>query len=259
MREQLPFVSVVIPAYNEEKYLPLCLESIRKQDYAGVYEVIVVDNASTDNTVRLALNWGAKVVYESKKSPACARQKGTETAKGEIIAFIDADSQAPTCWLSVIVSRFTKEPETVVIGGPYAYFDAGRIAKIASYIGHFIVIHLDQLFRKALNKGSAIWGTNFAVRRSVLLEVGGFDTSIKFYGEGYELSLRLRKAGKGGIIPWLFVLTSARRLKQLGVVNQCWNWIVSYFSVLFWYRPIPEKLVDWPARAWQATTAKFFW
>jgi peptidoglycan/xylan/chitin deacetylase (PgdA/CDA1 family)/GT2 family glycosyltransferase len=255
----LPFVSVVIPAYNEETYLLSCLESIRKQDYAGKYEVIVVDNASTDDTAKIALNWGAKVVYESKRSPACARQKGAEVATGEIIAFIDADTQAPAHWLSTIVSRFIRKPKMVVISGPYAYCDAGKFTKITSYIGNFISIIIDQLFRKAFNKGGAIWGCNFAVRRSALLEVGGFDTSIRFYGEEYELSLRLKRAGKGGIMPRFFVLTSARRLKRIGVVNQYWNWMVDYFSVLFWYTPLPEKLEDWPSKAWQTVVASFSW
>jgi peptidoglycan/xylan/chitin deacetylase (PgdA/CDA1 family)/GT2 family glycosyltransferase len=255
----LPSVSVVIPAYNEENYLPSCLESIGKQDYAGEYEVIVVDNASTDITAKIALDWGAQVVYESKRSPACARQKGAEVATGEIIAFIDADTQAPAYWLSTIVSRLVREPETVSISGPYAYCDAGKFTKITSYIGNFFSIITDQLFRKVLNKGGAIWGCNFAVRRSALLEVGGFDTNIKFYGEEYEFSLRLKRAGKGGIMPRLFVLTSARRLKRIGVVNQYWNWIVDYFSVLFWYTPIPEKLEDWPSKAWQTVVASFSW
>jgi peptidoglycan/xylan/chitin deacetylase (PgdA/CDA1 family)/GT2 family glycosyltransferase len=255
----LLFVSVVIPAYNEENYLLSCLESIKKQDYVGEYEVIVVDNASTDNTAKIALNWGAKVVDESKRSPACARQKGAEVATGEIIAFIDADTQAPAYWLSTFVSRFVREPETVSITGPYAYCDAGKFTKITSYISNFFSIITDQLFRRVLNKGGAIWGCNFAVRRSALLEVGGFDTSIKFYGEEYEFSLRLKKAGKGGIIPRLFVLTSARRLKRIGVVNQYWNWIVDYFSVLFWYTPISEKLEDWPSKAWQTVVASFSW
>ena len=254
--EGVSLVSVVIPAHNEEIYLLSCLESIKNQDYAGEYEVIVVDNASTDNTPQIDRDWGAKVVYESRRSPACARQRGTQVAKGRIIAFIDADTQAPAHWLSTIVWRFLCEPETVVISGPYAYNDAGRIARIASY-GNFISIIIDQLFRKAFSKGSAVWGCNFAVRRSALMEVGGFDTSIRFYGEEYELSLRLRKAGKGGVIPWLFVLTSARRLKRIGVVNQYWNWVVDYFSVLFWYKPISEELEDLPAKAWQAVADSF--
>jgi peptidoglycan/xylan/chitin deacetylase (PgdA/CDA1 family)/GT2 family glycosyltransferase len=254
--EGVSLVSVVIPAHNEEDYLLSCLESIKNQDYAGEYEVIVVDNASTDTTAEIARNWGARVVYEGKRSPACARQKGAEVATGKIIAFIDADTQAPAHWVSTIVWRFLCEPETVVISGPYAFYDAGKIARIASY-GNFISIIIDQLFRKAFNKGSAVWGSNFAVRRSALLEVGGFDTSIRFYGEEYELSLRLAKAGKGGIIPRLFVLTSSRRLKRIGVVNQYWNWIVDYFSVLFWYKPISEELEDLPTKAWRTVVDSF--
>jgi peptidoglycan/xylan/chitin deacetylase (PgdA/CDA1 family)/GT2 family glycosyltransferase len=253
------FVSVVIPAYNEEIYLLSCLESIKNQDYAGEYEVIVVDNASTDNTAKIARDWGAKVVYESKRSPACARQKGTEVAKGKIIAFIDADTKAPTHWLSTIVWRFLCEREIVALSGPYAYCDAGKFTKITSYIGNFFSIITDQLFRKVFRKGTAVWGCNFAVRRSAFWEVGGFDTNIKFYGEEYELSLRLKKAGEGRIMPRLFVLTSARRLKRIGIVNQYWNWTVDYFTVLFWHTPIPEKLENCPSKAWQTVGASFSW
>jgi len=256
-RKELPSVSVVIPAYNEERFLSLCLESIRKQDYAAGYEVIVVDNASTDNTARIAFDWGARVVYESRRSPACARQKGADVATGDIIAFIDADTQAPACWLSTLVSRFIREPKTVVISGPYAYFDAGKFARIASHIGNFLSIITDHLFRKVVSKGSAVWGSNFAVRRSALQEVGGFDTRIRFYGEEYELSLRLEKVGKGCIIPRLFVLTSARRLKRIGVVTLYWNWVVNYFSILFWYEPISETLEDLPAKTWQTVVTNF--
>ena len=258
-RRGLSMVSVVVPAYNEEHFLPFCLESIKNQDYSGEYEVIVVDNASTDNTAEIARDWGAKVVYEGKQSPACARQKGAEVAKGKIVAFIDADTRAPTHWLSTIVWRFLCEPEIVSLSGPYAYCDAGKFSKISSYLGNFFSIITDQLFRKVFGKGSAIWGCNFAVRRSAFWEVGGFDTSIKFYGEEYDLSLRLRKAGKGSVMPRLFVLTSARRLKRIGVVNQYWNWMVDYFTVLFWNTPLPEKLEDWPSKAWQTFAASFSW
>ena len=238
--QRLPLVSVVIPAYNEKDYLRPCLDSIKNQDYAGEYEVIVVDNASTDNTAQIARDWGANVVYESKQSPAAARQKGAEIATGRIIAFIDADTRAPTHWLSTIVWRFLCDPDLVSLSGPYAYADAGKFSKITSYIGNVFSIITDQLFRRVFGKGSAIWGCNFAVRRSAFWQVGGFDTDIKFYGEEYELSLRLRRTGRGSIMPRLFVLTSARRLKRIGVVNQYWNWMVDYFTVLFWNTPIPS-------------------
>jgi len=257
--EGLPSLSVVVPAYNEENYLLSCLQSIGRQDYGGEYEVIVVDNASTDNTARIASDWGARVVYEGRRSPAWARQKGAEEATGEIIAFIDADTQAPANWLSTFVSRFIREPETVVVSGPYAYSDARKTARIMSYATSFVSIVTDHLFRRVLRKGGALWGCNFAVRRSAFWQVGGFDTRIKFYGEEYELSLRLRKAGKAGLAPRLFVLTSARRLKRIGVVNQYWNWIVDYFSVLFWYTPISEELEDWPTKAWQTVADSFSW
>ena len=255
----LPFISVVIPAYNEETYLLSCLESIKRQDYAAEYEVIVVDNASTDSTAKIAQDWGAKVVYESRRSPACARQKGAEVARGKIIAFIDADTRAPAHWLSTIVWRFLCDAKTVVISGPYAYSDSCKVSRIMSYASSFINIITDHLFRKVLGKGGALWGCNFAVRRSAFWQIGGFDTSIRFYGEEYELSLRLRKAGEAAIIPRLFVLTSARRLKRIGVVNQYWNWIVNYFTVLFWYRPIPEKLENWPSKTCQTLAAGLSW
>jgi peptidoglycan/xylan/chitin deacetylase (PgdA/CDA1 family)/GT2 family glycosyltransferase len=257
--EGLPSLSVVVPAYNEENYLLSCLQSIGRQDYPGEYEVIVVDNASADDTARIARDWGAKVVYESRQSPAWARQKGAEVATGEIIAFIDADTQAPVNWLSTIVSRFRREPKTVVISGPYVYGDTGKVSRIFSYATSFLSIITDHLFRKALRKGGALWGCNFAVRRRAFWQVGGFDTRIKFYGEEYELSLRLRRTGKAVIVPRLFVLTSARRLKRIGVVNQYWNWIVDYFSVLFWYTPISENLEDWPTKAWQTVVDSFSW
>lgn len=60
-------ISVVIPAINEEKFLPECLESIRNQDYKGRYEIVVVDNGSTDSTVRIAKRFGARIVKYKKK------------------------------------------------------------------------------------------------------------------------------------------------------------------------------------------------
>ncbi len=248
---KLPKVSVVIPAYNEEYFLPLSLSSLKKQDYAGEYEVIVVDNNSTDHTTAVAQQWGVRVMLETKKGPACARQCGVDAAKGDIIAFLDADTIAPKNWLTQIVKHFQNHPRTIVVSGPYSFNDINIVERLASYAFNFVNISLDHLFRKACRKGGALWGCNFAVRRTAIEKVGGFNTGIPFYGEDYELSLRLKEVGRGDLLPFLYVFTSARRVRKLGVVTQYWNWIINYFSVLFYNHPISKKLEDLPSRAWQ--------
>ena len=79
-------ISIVIPALNEEKYLPDCLQSLRNQDYTGSYEIIIADNGSTDGTVRVAQKFMARVVpCAEKKSVFYARQIGADFAQGDII------------------------------------------------------------------------------------------------------------------------------------------------------------------------------
>lgn len=243
-----PFVSVIVPAHNEEAYLGSCLESLERQDYAGSYEVIVVDNASVDGTAELGRQRGVRIVYEPEESPACARQSGLESARGEVVAFIDADSRAPRNWLSSLASRFATQPDLVVISGPYAFYDAGTASRLVSYVANAVCISLDHVFRRLCGKGGALWGSNFAVRRAALIGAGGFNRAIEFLGEDYELSLRLRGKGRAGVLPTLVVLTSARRLREDGPVSTYWNYIVNYFYVLFAGRPIPLRLQAVPRR-----------
>jgi len=256
MLQKFPFISVVVPAYNEEGFLSLCLTSLKGQDYAGDYEIIVVDNASTDRTAEIASRLGAKVVFEQRRSPSSARHRGLLEAKGEIVAFIDADTIALQGWLSAIVRRFSRDPRIVAITGPCAFFDAGVLTRTISYIMNFLFISLDHAFRWVTMKGGALWGSNFAARRQTLLEVGGFDTSIKFRGEDYELSLRLKEKGKLSLISSLFVLTSARRLREEGIWCALWNYIISYFSMLFCRQPLPERLKDMPRKLKKAVVNK---
>src|SRR5712692_5601012 len=90
-------ISVIIPAYNEEEYLPRLLDSIEvaRSNYAGdrdMIEVIVADNDSTDATAKVASARGARVVHVAKRRIAAARNGGGRAARGEILCFIDADS-----------------------------------------------------------------------------------------------------------------------------------------------------------------------
>lgn len=253
-RDRLPCVSVVIPAHNEEPYIASCLESLHQQDYQGDYEVIVVDNASHDGTANVARSHGAQVLFEQRPGPARARQTGLDYAKGAIVAFIDADSQAPRNWLSSLTSRLLADPAPVFVSGPYAFSDIGPVARILSRAGNFIAISLDHAFRRVCQKGGALWGSNFAVRRADLIAAGGFDTSIAFLGEDYELSLRLSTRGEGSVLPGLCVLTSGRRLRGQGLFTTYFDYVVNYFCVLFTGRPIPPGVQSLPLRVRQRTT-----
>ncbi len=248
MTKGLPFVSVVVPARNEEKLLAQCLNSLQEQDYAGKYEIIVVDNASTDRTYDIASSFGVKVVREANIGTGPARQRGLHEAMGEIVAFTDADTVVPRFWLTTLVQRLTQGSEVVAVTGPYAFFDVGPMARALSYLINFIFINLDNAFRFAMRKGGTLWGSNFAIKKQTLVEVGGFDATIKYLGEDYDLSLRLIRKGRVSLLSRLFVLTSARRLKEQGLLCTYWNYVVNYFSILFWHRPLSQNLEDLPRK-----------
>jgi len=254
--DNLPFVSVVVPALNEEKLLGRCLSSLKEQDYAGDYEIIVVDNASTDRTREVASSFGVKIVPEANIGTGWARQRGLLEARGEIVAFTDADTVVPRRWLSTQVEHLRHSPKIIAVTGPHAFFDTGAVVRTISYVTNFIFIILDNAFRYVTRKGGTLWGSNFAVRKQVLLEAGGFDTSIRFLGEDYELSLRLKGRGRVSLNPSLFVLTSARRLKKQGLLCAYWNYIINYFSVLFYGKPIPPRLGDMPRRLGEAILSR---
>ena len=118
MAKKSPFISVIIPAYNEEKFLPACLESISKQTLAkNEYEVIVVDNASTDKTAEIAKRYPVKLVQEPRQSVVLARQKGVDESHGEIIVSADADTTYPTMWLERIKFDFINQSKIIAVVG----------------------------------------------------------------------------------------------------------------------------------------------
>src|SRR5512143_1531574 len=94
-------ISVVIPAYNEEKYLPRTLESLKKLDRKPD-EIVVVDGGSTDKTASIAREHGATVITVAHRGIGFARDKGLMKATGDIVAYTDADTVVPHDWLTKI-------------------------------------------------------------------------------------------------------------------------------------------------------------
>lgn len=105
-----PFVSIVIPVFNEERYLSACLDSLVKIEYPiDSYEIIIVDNGSTDRSVEIASNYNVKIISKPKVKVGGVRNYGVKQSKGEIIVFLDSDCLVEPWWLSHGVELITKQ------------------------------------------------------------------------------------------------------------------------------------------------------
>lgn len=202
-------ISVVIPAFNEEKLLPRCLKSLRHQDYQGDPEIIVVDNASTDGTARVAVEFGAKVITCSNKGVAYARQTGAQSASGDIIAQADADTVYPREWLSRIAGHFAAHQHSVALAGVYVYENAPPWARL-EYLARYFLNIIGLVF---LGRPVLISGANFAFRRQAFLKVNGYDPK-SLYPDQWGICSRLNRVGRVSYDIHLVVSTSVRRVRK---------------------------------------------
>jgi glycosyltransferase involved in cell wall biosynthesis len=240
-------MSFVIPAYNEETYLPACLESILAQT-AGLgdgVEIIVVNNASSDRTREVALRYaGVKVVDEPRKGLTFARQAGFAASSGGLIANVDSDSRLTPGWVTRVLAAFAEEPKLVSLSGPFVYYDLTprqRVTVRGFYAVAFMVYALN---RYVLRAGSMVQGGNFVLRREALEEIGGFNTAISFYGEDTDIARRLNRVGKVKFTFDLKMFSSARRLKQEGMLTIAMRYTINYLWTTFRTRPFTEEYVD---------------
>ncbi|MCA9050708.1 MAG: glycosyltransferase family 2 protein [Planctomycetaceae bacterium] len=112
--KQMPFVSIIVPTYNEGELLEECITSVCGQDYP-TYEVIVVDNGSTDNTREICAGHPVRYIFFDKQSSSyAARNEGAAHAKGDILAFFDADQTMRSNYLSVLLADFTAKSDAKI-------------------------------------------------------------------------------------------------------------------------------------------------
>lgn len=200
-----PLISVVIPAFNEEKFIERTLKSLMNQDFKD-FELIVVDNNSQDRTGQIAERFGAKVVFEPKEGVGYSRQAGFMAAKAPIIATTDADTIVPPNWLSKILREFNSDPGLVAFGGFHSLYNGPFLARFAVRYLIFIPWIFDRIF----SGGWTLSGANLAVRKEAFLKIGGFNTKLKL-SEDADLSQRLRSVGKVKLDMGFRVETSGRR------------------------------------------------
>jgi len=183
--------SVVIPAYNAEKTVGECLQSITSQTPGFSFEVILVDDGSTDKTIEIAGSFPkTKVIRQDHDGPAVARNKGAKSALGEIIVFTDSDCVADKNWLKEMVRPFDQN-EIAGVQGRYKSRQKEIIARL-------IQLEIEQRYKKmAKDKFIDFIGTYSAgYKKSVFLKLKGFDTSFPIAsGEDTDFSFRVNEAG----------------------------------------------------------------
>lgn len=182
MKEQ--FISIIIPALNEERYITKTLEAVRELHYPqDMFEIILADNGSTDRTREIAQSFGARVIECPKRGVSLARNLGAREAKGTILAFLDADCVPQPDWLEQAL-RSVCEIRSIT-GAEYGVpDDAGWIERAWFTQGSLIREEVTHI-----NAG------NMIVPKDLFNEIGGFDESL-VSGEDYEFCARAR-TGRG--------------------------------------------------------------
>lgn len=202
-------VSVIIPAYNEEKNIVKCLESLANQTVKPD-EIIVIDNNCSDRTAEIAEKFGAKVVVEKKQGMAYARNAGFNCAKCEILVKTDSDTILPPDWISRIKENF-KDPNLGGLSGPASYFKTPLKSKISSSIAFdvFYVIGL-------ILGHPAMFGPNTALRKSLWEKIKKeVCLSDKDVHEDIDLSIHLAPFAKIKFDKKLIVRTTRGRWKKI--------------------------------------------
>lgn len=197
-------VSVVIPAYNEEKYIEKCLKSIVEQEEMP-NEIIIVDNNSTDKTIAISQKYPVKIIYEKKQGIIPARNAGFNAATNEIIARTDADSTVSPNWIKEIKTTFKKH-EIDALTGP----------AIITGIPFNTIIYIKAYFKilKKIQGHHTMIGPNFAITKNIWNKVKDkICQDDKKVHEDIDLAININNCnGKIFYNPNLIVKISGRRI-----------------------------------------------
>ncbi len=231
-------ISVVIPAYNEEEYLGATLDALSLQTFPRTdFEIVVVDNASTDQTSIIARTHGAdKIIFESTKGTNQARQTGLNHAEGIMIAFLDADCIAPPDWLERIDASLTQHGDScAAVAGAYSFpCEITDSLYVMEKVYRWVVLPaVNTVMGRFLKRGGVIIGGNFASFKENLQKINGLDTSFTFFGDDASIAKNFGKLGCVHYDPKLFVVSSTRRFDREGLLKTNWEYTKNYLRVMF--------------------------
>ena len=230
-----PLITVVIPTYNEEKFILGALRSLERQSLPrGMYEIIIVDGYSQDRTVELAKGHADKIIQQKSDRVAGARNDGVAVARGDIIATTDADCVLPANWLEKILDDFKKN-DIVCLYGPTKPLENG--------FKYTMWIELNNLFARLLYKLRLLYmavGANTAFRKKEFMMVGGYP--VVTAGDDYGLPLRFKRRGfKVFFDKSLFVFFSMRRYQKFGLLRSYYQWLSNVINELKKKKVFPTR------------------
>lgn len=201
-------LSIIIPTYTEEEYLPVLLESIKQQDFRD-YEIIVADANSKDNTVKIAEEYGCIVVEGGM--PAVGRNNGAKVAKGEYLLFLDSDLKLTEDYLAKVIYEFKMERLGIAIT---------QMKPLSKKTEDKLLHDLANLFMISVEKikphGAGCYG--IIAKRELHERCGGFNEELTF-GEDTEYIERLAKKERFKVLRNAKIGVSTRRLEEEGLAT----------------------------------------
>ena len=233
-------ISVVVPVRNDPEHLRACLASLAATRGTDDREVIVVDDASTDDTASVGAAHGARVLkLERRAGPAAARNLGAEAARGEHVFFVDADVCVHPDTVARVASAFAADPGIDALFGSYDLRPGASnfLSQYKNLFHHFV-------HQQGSAEASTFWSGCGAIKRSVFLEMGGFDTSYtRPCIEDIELGARLRRAGRRIVLRKDVLAQHLKRWTLAGIVrSDVWDRGVPWTELILREGHVPDDL-----------------
>ncbi|MDD5680054.1 MAG: glycosyltransferase [Candidatus Omnitrophica bacterium] len=207
-------ISVIIPTYNRANYICNAIDSVLAQTYKD-FEIIVVDDGSTDNTKEILTTYGgsAKYIYQQNQGVSSARNRGIKEAIGEYVAFLDSDDEWDERKLEKQVKLFEKEPSVYL---QYCYARFVNVQEKRDFIMPEYVTRTfeDLVLSHYKNKNADLPTSTVMIRKLCFDQIGCFDENLPCI-EDYELWLRIAKKFAIGFIPEILVVENCHHTNNL--------------------------------------------
>lgn len=193
-----PLISIIVPAYNSEKTIKKCIDSLLGIDYAN-YEVFIVDDGSTDNTKNILSGYKDKItIIENQHSgPSRCRNIAASKAKGDFLAFTDIDCITGKDWIKELLRGFINDKVAATGGSqlsPQDETDFGKSVQRFFELTGFLGGYIKKKNKKEIIEVQHNPSCNVMYRKNIFLEIGGFDENL-WPGEDVDLDYRLKKRG----------------------------------------------------------------